>query len=752
MKHKLKQNLCTFLAVILIAVHISVPQSVSAEEKQYVKEQIYFEDFNAISDGTLASWNAVYNKDTAVKGQWYTSQYTTPMLDEHTSASDKALSMQGHVSGQNNYYYFKLPGDIEDDGIAKYEISFDYYANGSWCDWFHLRNSTGTDASINLNYSQGWRTITMTIDLENSSWLIGSTSCTHANISSVLNGDDLIVAMRLHGNASVGNKIKIDNFRVYKYYENVNYDVYDEAIKLYDKFNTLQEDMNSVDIKLGMINVDFGTEELVAFSDACVTLDGGVSYETSFEANTLSVLITSQRLEYDTTYKLTLDGLKTKSGKTVTKKEFSFKTLENTPIINDGAYIEYEDFEDWTNSTCSAQYNDSVITNGGFRTWTTTGIVSGKNGGNALTPMNKTSANRSLQYYFVPKLENDTFLVEFDYYPGDITNYSNIKFGIFRSKDGTGVNVIPKDGLTAFSDGWGHVKLQVKPASSVWSVVLTNASGEVVYQNQNGTWADSNITLLDWDVTVIDTSKLTQEENLPKIDNFTVNATYSSEPKLTEKNISIFEGDTLQNVSSVSPAANKVVVDFVQRMLPDDMTKSNIYITPQDEPSNPIDTIDRYSSGKYEMSPVEYLIPGKTYTIHIEKCRNVSGVSMSKSYSFDFTAGKGNVSTQLMNLKQGGTNVESLSGLSSGSAKLEVLYANSTGKKYLLHYIIAFYNGNEMVYSIYATDELSSYATGEISETNITIPNVSAQYDEVNIIAWDSFNGMLPVSKSLVLK
>ena len=752
MNHRFKQNLCTFLAVVLIAVQIVAPQSVSAETKQYVKEEIYFEDFNSVSSETLTSWDTIYNKDTAEKEQWYRSQYTTLALDAHTSEDDKALSMQAHIKGQNNYYYFKLPGDIQDDGIAKYEVTFDYYSYGDWCDWFHLRNSEGTDSSINMSYSLGWRTITMTMDLENSKWYIGNTECTHSNVSSVLNGDDLILAIRLHSNANNGAKIKIDNFRVYKYYENLNYDIYDEAISLYDKFDVLQDDMNNVDIKLGKINIDFGTEELESFSEDCITLDGDVSYEASFADNTLSILIASPRLEYNTTYTLTLDGLQTKSGKTVSTKEFSFKTLENVPIISDGAYIEYEDFEEWTNSTCSTHYNDSMITSGGFRTWTTTGIVSGKDGGNALTPMNKTSANRSLQYYFVPMLENDTFVIEYDYYPGDIENYGNIKFSIFRSKDGTGVTVIPKEGMTAFSGEWGHVRLEVKPANSTWNVVVTNAAGEVVYENQNGTWADSNIKMIDWDITVLDTTKLTNEENLPKIDNFVVNAFYSAGPKLTEKNISIYEGETLQDMSSVSPAANKIIVDFVQRMLPDDMNKDNIYITPSDEPFNPIDTIDRYASGKYEMSPVEYLIPGETYTIHIEVCRNVTGVEMTKSYTFDFIAGEGGVSIELTKLTQDGTDIVNLSNLSAGSAKLEVFYKNSTGNTYLLHYIIAFYNGHEMVHSVYSTDELANHAVGQISETNIIIPEISEEYDEVNIIAWDNFNGMRPVSKSLVLK
>jgi len=258
--------------------------------------------------------------------------------------------------------------------------------------------------------------------------------------------------------------------------------------------------------------------------------------------------------------------------------------------------------------------------------------------------------------------------------------------------------------------------------------------------------------MLDWYVEVIDVNKLTEDANLPKIDNFVVNAVYNSSATLNEKSITIYEGDEIQSLSSVSPASNKFIVDFGQRMLPEDMTKDNIYITSKDDTTNPIVTNDKYSDGKYEMSPVDYLVPGKEYIIHINACRNVSGNMMTNGYTFEFTAGSGSVTTELSKITQNGAEVSSLAGLSEGNAKIGVMYKNSTGKKYLLHYIIAFYNGNEMVHSIYASKELDAYAVGQISEISVSIPNVTEEYNEMNIIAWDSFNGMLPVSKSLVLK
>ena len=739
---------------MLTAVHLVAPLSVSAE-KQYVKEQIYFEDFNSISAETLASWNQVYANNTAQKEHWYVNSSTTFILEDHTDGTDKALSMNGHTSGQNNYFYFKLPGDIALDGISKYEITFDYYANGSWCDWFYVRNAAGTSAGINMNFSQGWRDISMTLDLENPSWKIGNTSCTDANLSSVLNGSDLTIIARLHSNAAVGNKIKIDNFRVYKLYESLNYDIYDDTISLYDRSGILQEDKNSVDIKLDKITVGFGEEELdeTTITEGSVSLNGDVLYETNYSRGLLSLEIKSKMLEFDKSYTLTLDGLKLKSGVTVNKKEFTFKTMKNETVISDEAYIEYEDFEDWTNATCSAHYNDSIITSGGFRTWTTTGIAVGKGGGKALTPMFGTGqVSRSLEYYFVPKLENDTFIIDFDYYPGDIGNYNDIRFSIFRSKDGMGTTVLSKEAMTSFSGEWGHVRVEAKPSQSAWSVVLTDGTGNTVYENPNGTWSDSDIRMVQWNVSVADAQKLAQDANLPKIDNFTINVTYKSEPILSNKSIKVFEGETEQGLSGVSPASNKIVIDFGQRMLPDDMKSENIYLTTKSDPSSRIVTVDKYTDGKYELSPIDYLTAGGTYTVHVEKCHNVSGFEMSKSYTFDFSAGSGDVEIKLKRLTQNSVVVMNPADLSEGAAKISVLYKNSTGKPYFMHYIIAFFKDDEMVSSVYGKEALPEFATGQITDVSVNVPAVSAEYNEIDIIAWDSFDKMLPICEALVLE
>ena len=182
------------------------------------------------------------------------------------------------------------------------------------------------------------------------------------------------------------------------------------------------------------------------------------------------------------------------------------------------------------------------------------------------------------------------------------------------------------------------------------------------------------------------------------------------------------------------------------------MIIKNIYITKKSEPSKKIATVDKYSGGKYEMLPVDYLEAGEAYTVRVEKCTNVSGFEMSKAYTFDFTAGSGIVETELKNLAQNGTVVTDITELSDGAAKLGVLYKNSTGKAYALHYIIAFFKDDEMVGAVYNTAELSDYATGEITELSVNVPKVSAEYDEMDIIVWDSFSEMLPVCNALVLK
>lgn len=738
MNNTLKKVLCTFLTGMLVLVQITLPESAFAEE-QYIRQEIYSQDFN--NTNSVIWTDALYSDASKTPGEWcYHGR--TPYFEVHTSEADKCITESGQ-----GYIVVTLGEELNKLDSGLYEINFDLCPgvnDGDVC--FYL--VSGTNPTKANSYPAGqWTNITMRIDMNAKTWFINGVNTAEGfKMADTINTIQILCS---------GNNAKFDNFKIFKLTENPNYDIYDEAIALKDKWGVVQTDLDNVDIKLGQVDIDFGDKELVDSENVKdkITINNDVEFEAYFEDGILSVLITSQRLDYNTTYTLTIEGLEIVGGKTVTKKEFSFKTMENKTIVSDSEYIEYEDFEDWTNDTCIEHYNDKYITEGGFRTWTATGIVSGKDGGNALTPMYGTAqVARGLQYYFVPYLEHDTFTVEFDYYPGDIENYEDIKLTLFRTKDGFGTTLIPMEGMTAFEGDWGHVKLELKPAMSQWKVWVTDQNEDVVYENLEGAWSDSDIRLFEWYVKVLDVQKLSEDANLPKIDNFVVNAVYSSASTLTEKNITIYEGDVVQSLSSASPASNKFVIDFGQRMMPDDMKKDNIYITSEDDVNNPVVTNDKYSDGKYELSPIDYLVPGKKYIIHIKSCRNVSGEEMEKDYNFAFTAGSGSVNTELTKITQNGTEVNSLANLSAGAAKLGVFYKNSTGKKYLLHYIIAFYNGNEMVHSVYATDELDAYAVGQISETDIKIPVVTEVYNEINIIAWDSFNGMLPVSESLVLK
>ena len=125
---------------------------------------------------------------------------------------------------------------------------------------------------------------------------------------------------------------------------------------------------------------------------------------------------------------------------------------------------------------------------------------------------------------------------------------------------------------------------------------------------------------------------------------------------------------------------------------------------------------------------------------------------MPKEYELSFETGNGAASIELIKLICDNKEVNGIMDLSAGPSKLQVMYDNSTGEQYELHYIIAFYYGNEMVFSTYNTGMLSSYAIGQSAELDITIPSPYRMYDEMDIIAWDSFNGILPISKSLIVK
>ena len=176
--------------------------------------EIYSENFNDVSAETVSGWNTAYAGTTAEKGKWYSSASTTPTLVDNTSADDKCFSTSAHTKGTEDRIYFKLPGDATNGSIKKYEITFDYYAYGEWCDWFHLYNSDGVESKINMDFTKGWRAVSMTLDLEDPAWIIDKATCTDANISNTINNKDLTFCIRLHGDADANSTIKVDNFIV----------------------------------------------------------------------------------------------------------------------------------------------------------------------------------------------------------------------------------------------------------------------------------------------------------------------------------------------------------------------------------------------------------------------------------------------------------------------------------------------------------------------------------------------------------
>lgn len=221
--------------------------SFKTNDAEFVRTQLYSEDFNNVSDDTLASWNDDYSVDTAVKGQWY-SRNTTPALVENTNVNDKALSTSAHVSGTQDYLYFKLPGNITSDGISRYEISFDYYAYGEWCDWFYLRNGSDVASYMNMDFTNGWHTVAMTIDLVNQAWTVNGAKCSHENILSTLDKTDLTFALRLHGNAAADSVIKVDNFKVYKLSE--KYELSKDTFTISESSFTAEADKTTASVKL----------------------------------------------------------------------------------------------------------------------------------------------------------------------------------------------------------------------------------------------------------------------------------------------------------------------------------------------------------------------------------------------------------------------------------------------------------------------------------------------------------------------
>ena len=186
-------------------------------------------------------------------------------------------------------------------------------------------------------------------------------------------------------------------------------------------------------------------------------------------------------------------------------------------------------------------------------------------------------------------------------------------------------------------------------------------------------------------------------------------------------------------------------------MWPDDMTSKKIYVIDKS-------TGEKIEGKEYSFASklltVRYtagFVAGGSYTIKIERVRNIGGAYTTEEYSKDFAV-TGGVFAKLTNITQNDTAVNNVSSLVSGAAKINLKYANTRDSAPMLHIMVGYYKNGDLV----SVDLIKTSALQETRSINYEIPyivpSISVEYDEVQIMVLDSFDNLKPLSAPVTIK
>ena len=707
-------------STLVIPVVADVSPSVPAGE-----ELIYYNNFNATTAEELASWYGI-NGDSLTGG-------TPPCicswglgLVDGTDGNGIAINL----AIDTRDYELAIPATTE--GIVK--LTYDFYP------------SAGTDV-INLagNHSS-WnaRTALMSVSGLKREWL-------KAEISVDLDKDTARVNLRdTDGNVVYTNSIAYEkNLYLFEFSRTVTGGTAGDNIPKAAVFDNL------------LVTKVLEAAEPVTISveaDGNGTVTGAGTY---YKGSPVTLKATPA-------YGFDFAGWYDGSEKVSDSAEYTFVAAEDKTFIAkfdksasavsfDNEIIKFgTDFETLTAAEVAGWYTDEQITNGGFRSWTKNGVVPGYTGGTALSPTyGMTAAERSMEFYPVPKPIKGVQHFRFDFKPGTVESAkSDIKLVNGNNKEAVRATILT--GATAkWGNEWVNVDVRINYDTSSWSIAAVPYNSSLEGYTSSGTWSTGDTLAISFDFSTSAPSERTAD-NTPAIDNFfwtTEIPSYSTAPYLLPGSFSVFAENVLQkNLNDVLPTTNRVTINFGQYMDAEDMNGNNIYITEKNS-NNKLLTVGTYTDGVYSISLSSLLMANTSYSIHVKPVKNTSGIATSGEYILDFTVGEGICISRLKQLVINNTAVTTVAETMPGArSKIEFDYANTTGKEQTLYIIVAYYNDDMLIKADYFTKSVSADIASNTYSVDYTVPSDVSGYDAVRIMSWDGFTTMNSLGGYLELR
>ena len=222
-------------------------------------------------------------------------------------------------------------------------------------------------------------------------------------------------------------------------------------------------------------------------------------------------------------------------------------------------------------------------------------------------------------------------------------------------------------------------------------------------------------------------------------------------PVLSANSIKLYANDVEQQALNASAFTNKVEVVFGQVMWPEDMTADKIYVVDANGNKVTGDGISvTYTNDTYTITYENGFNGNQTYTVRVEKVRNIEGVYTLEVYEKSFYVASG-VYAELISITQDGNVIEDIAELFVGNAKINLNYSNTDDESPVIHIVVAYYKEGKLVFTDCIKKESEKNATSIKYELDYSIKNVPGGCDEIQVMVWDGFNTIKPLSAPITL-
>ena len=755
---KTKKLLNLFLALTLVLSAFTVPMTASAK----VQDKLLWEfDATNAPVGTNQWWV------TGPISCWGTAR--NYIKDQYPDGTSNNVVYSNNDQG-NGVVTLNL-GDLGVTNTGRYKIVFDAWSNSGYqvyTDGGRLKTTDVTSyGAFVYNYdsgvhsiayggwfsalSAGWRTNEIIIDLDTGycKTTLSQGSTVHSAEHTYTLHDGNIATINLSANG--GKPVYYDNFKIYKC--DVAYpELADTNVTLKTADGTAQN-KNAASPKTKTIELDFtvpmNTETLTSSN---ITLKDGaennIPYAGSFSGNVYTMTLSSP-LDENTAYTIGVskDVAATSGEKLDANKAITFTTGTNETVITGDFKTYFADFED------ASQLTDN---NDPWKTWSQTNVVIDP--ANSNNHVAKANANNTLVF----NTENigignsGRYKISYKFKPEDYSKIGEWMAPSLYCDDGNsefcdvsfirvGSNTmnllgVGLDGITQDSD-WFEAEIIVDLDTAYTKVDVTKGS-ESWTREWTYTNTDKKLGKLSF-----------YSMGVPAYyDDFKVEKVLEGTlSPLSANNISFIapSGDAQTVWTDIDPLTTAVAINFAAPMNTATMTRANVYVTDASGNIVPGGSTYNASTFVYTLTFDNALVPGAAYTLHIDAdVADISGNTLGQDYEPQFVIGAKRVVAQIKSVTIGGTEVTAKSGLTAeAEAKINLQYANSTGIAQTFYAIVAYYTANETLSKVDIV-EVSEDAsiTSKTEAIDYTVDSAVSDAARVDIMVWDNFNDMHPIS------